>query len=124
MDKMLYIQSLSANQTPGILNPTIDYTKVPASTKADYQYYTGQELTQLKFGTLDKPTQYHLLMANGYPSGWEKRSRNWASARSEWTSIPGVDPPLRMPEGDATITEDDVRSPKFEDIPAYLYPAA
>ena len=121
MDNMLYIQSLSANQTPGNISPTIDWTKIPASTKADFLYYTGEVLTQQKFGTLDKPTQYHLLMANGYPSGWAEAFEKLGITRSEWTSIPGVNPPLRLPGGAPTITEDDVRNPLFEDIPVYLY---
>lgn len=121
MDNMLYIQSLSANQAQGTLSPTIDYTKIPASTKADYLYYTGEELTQQKFGSLEKPTQYHLLMANGYPAGWVEAFTRLGISRSEWTSIPGVEPALRMPEGDETITESDIRNPLFEDIPAYLY---
>ena len=121
MDNMLYIQTLSANKTPGTITPTIDYAKIPDSTKADFLYYTGEVLTSTKFGTLDKPTQYHMLMANGYPSGWVEAFTKLGISRSEWTSIPGVSPPLGMPTGGATITEDDVRSPSFEDIPAYLY---
>jgi hypothetical protein len=60
-------------------------------------------------------------MANGYPSAWVEAFTRLGISRSEWTSISGVEPPLQMPEGDETITENDVRSPKFEDIPAYLY---
>ncbi len=123
MDNMDYIKQISDAGTDGAtLTNKLDYLRVPASSKADYEYYTGVVLTKGVFDALDIPSQYHLMMATGYTTSWVEAFQKLGINGSDWTSIPGINPPLSLPNGvTGAITLNDVRSDSFEDIPAYLY---
>jgi hypothetical protein len=123
MDNMFYIRDVSFNKEHGsVIEDKLDYSYVPDSSKSDYFYYTGKELTEDEFDKLDIPTQYHLMMAGGYASSWEEAFEKLGITAEEWGSIPGISPPMGLPRGaTGKITTNDVRNPMFEDIPAYMY---
>jgi len=123
MDSMFYIKSISENGTSGqFISDKLDYDQMPPSNMAEYEYYTGIALDKEHFDSLDVPTQYHLMMPSGYATSWETAFAILGISGEEWTSIPGVNPPMGLPSGvEGTISADNIRSPLFEDIPAYLY---
>lgn len=123
MENMFNIKNVSAGGTDGnIANPNITWAMVAPSNKVEYLYYTGDELTESVFNTLDNASRYHLMMPTGYPDGWAEAFNKLNITGAIWQNIP-VNPHFRLPPGyaDSILTSDVVRSPMFEDIPTYLY---
>ncbi len=137
MDNMPYIKSLTATMSgtnpiniTGTI-PAIDYNRVPLSAKNAYQHATGTALTAAEFATLNRPTQYHLLMPSGYETGWADAFNALNLTATTWASLPPAGcvgqngsscTKFSVPPGiSGILSANDLRSGKFEDIPTYLY---
>ncbi|MFQ5470769.1 MAG: hypothetical protein ACE5EH_10760 [Gammaproteobacteria bacterium] len=137
MDNMPYIKGLTSGKTG--TNPiditntigTIDFTKVSQSSKDAYLFATGTNLDATVFATLNKPDQYHLLMASGYADGWAEAFTKLNITAAIWKTLPpnscvteagGSCDKFSVPDtASGIMTANDVRSGEFEDIPTYLY---
>lgn len=107
--------------SPAILN-----TQVPQDSIDAYnQQYGTNYLSNTdpafvtKFNALNKPSQYHMLMASGYAQGWADAFAELNVTANQWKSMGYLVP------DDATLTSpltvNSIRNSQFEDIPVYLY---
>ncbi len=123
MDNMFNIANVSDGSSQGILNsPSVTWAMVAPTNKAEFEFANNKPLTEVLFDTLDDATKYHLMMPNGYTTGWAEAFDKLNITGSIWQSIP-VTPAFGLPTGfeNQILTADVVRSENFEDIPAYLY---
>ncbi|MDQ7072389.1 MAG: hypothetical protein Q9N32_00935 [Gammaproteobacteria bacterium] len=119
MDNMSTIANYNAAFTSAqFIQPTFSYSTVPPESKAAYLYQFGTPLTQTLFDQLDNASKYHMMSANGYPSGWAEAFNKLNITGNDWTSMSfGISSAV----ANNVISENDVRSNSFEDIPTYLY---
>ena len=131
MDNMDIIKAVSADKAEGELQPVIPYSSIPLESKQLYEYQTGKTLDENRFSQLNKPSQYHLLMPSGYANGWVAAFDKLNITAQTWSGLPSSGcfnddgSPCRtfsIPAGVTGIMgAQDIRSDKFEDIPAYVY---
>lgn len=130
LDNIFAIKAVSWGKSAGQINPVIAYSDVPREARDSYRYATGRVLTAGEFAALNKPTQYHLLMASGYAEGWAEAFDKLNITAKQWEALPPAScvtelghacAKFSVPPVSGVMAADDIRDDRFEDIPAYLY---
>jgi len=123
MDNMFNIAAVSMGGSNGLLTaPPITWEMVAPSNMVEYEYYTGEVLTETVFEGLDNASKYHLMMPSGYATGWAEAFDKLNITGGIWRGIP-AEPAYGLPDGfeNTILTANVVRDHNFEDIPTYLY---
>lgn len=107
--------------SPAILN-----TQVPQDSIDAYNQQYGTNFPSntdatfiTKFNSLNKPSQYHMLMASGYAQGWADGFAELNITAQQWKNLGYLVPDDATLTSPLTIT--NIRNSLFEDIPVYLY---
>lgn len=107
--------------SPAILN-----TQVPQDSIDAYNQQYGTNFPSntdatfiTKFNSLNKPSQYHMLMASGYAQGWADAFAELNITAQQWKNLGYLVPDDATLTSPLTIT--NIRNSLFEDIPVYLY---
>lgn len=100
----------------------IDHLQVPQEAVDAYNFQYGTSYTSnadpafvTRWGNLNLPNKYHMLMASGYVDGWFDAFQELNITAQKWQDIG-----FTVPSG-ATMSIANIRSSAFEDLPTYLY---
>jgi len=127
MDNLEYIDGISRNisctATPCTYkypNPqSWDFARVDQSMKDRFQFQTGVTLTQTVYDNLNTASKYHLLMPTGYEAGWSRAFAELGVNAAQWQSL-GFGVPPEAVAANRILTNEDILSTSWEDIPAYI----
>ena len=106
------------------VNQTIPYQLVDAERKADFLYRTGQNLSASIFSQLSQASQFQLTLPSGYTSAWQEALSKLNISIAQWKYFWRDYYPSKtnIETGDhRPFTQDDIRSNRFIDLPAYMY---
>lgn len=109
------------SNSPAILNTQVPQDSIDAyNQQYGTNFLSNTDATFItKFNALNKPSQYHMLMASGYAQGWADAFAELNVTANQWKSMGYLVP------DDATLTSpltvSNIRNSQFEDIPVYLY---
>ncbi|MDH5326109.1 MAG: hypothetical protein OEZ68_17505 [Gammaproteobacteria bacterium] len=130
MDNLPVIDAISNKQKAGVLTPSINLADIHQSSKDQFKYETGKDLST-EFSNLNPASQYHLLMSSGYADSWAEAFDKLQLSAATWATLPPAGclqsdgstcPKFGLPPGVLGLLKaNDIRSEEFEDIPAYLY---
>lgn len=107
--------------SPAMLNTEVPQDSIDAYNQ---QYGTGylsntDPAFVTMFNALNKPSQYHMLMASGYAQGWKDAFAELNVTGNQWESMGYLVPDDAVLTAPLTIS--NIRNSQFEDIPVYLY---
>lgn len=124
MDNMDYISGISDSYTCAAggtdcslpVTAAVAFANIPPESLESYRFKNGSALTAAGFNVLPAADKYHLLLPSGYAQGWVDAFNALGIPADEWAAQG-----FGVPIASGFMTADDIRSDKFEDIPAYLY---
>jgi len=107
--------------SPAILNTQVPQDSIDAfNQQYGTNYLSNTDSTFVtKFNSLNKPSQYHMLMASGYAQGWTDAFAELNITAQQWKNLGYLIPDDATLSSPLTIT--NIRNSLFEDIPVYLY---
>lgn len=100
---------------------TIPFSLVSDESKEQFNYDTKKTLNESLFNTLTKAQQFSLLLPSGYEKGWQEAFTVLGITPSYWQSLTFNAPHIDKEGATSFIDIHEIRSPLFEDIPAYMY---
>jgi hypothetical protein len=112
-------------------NTDFNFSWVSQDAKDRFLFKSGKELTSAIFSALPAAEQYNLLMPSGYEQGWATAFRELGITHRYWQENLGFRSGVIAPDSktndakpakyDQIISEADIRSSGFEDVPVYMY---
>lgn len=104
---------------------TFNYSWVSQDAKDRFRFKNEKALTADVFSALPAAEQYNLLMPSGYEQGWATAFRELGITHQYWQEVLGFRSGATKDGKDGkynqVISETDIRSSSFEDIPTYIY---
>ncbi len=100
-----------------VISAPIPFALVPRSSLDSFRADTGINLDATIFSQLNRAEQYHLLLPSGYVDGWQEAFTRLGMTTTAWKNLG-----FRIDDSKGTtITNDIIRSDRFEDLPALIY---
>jgi len=96
----------------------LNYDNISQESKNEYLYKIGEPLTRSKFDSLPDDEKFNLILPSGYVKGWADAFRELGISNSTWAN--SYKYRVSPYSSTSTISEADIRSDLFEDIPALI----
>lgn len=109
--------SCAGARCDSVISAPIPFALVPRSSFDSFKADTGLNLDATLFSQLNRAEQYHLLLPSGYVDGWQEAFTRLRMTTTAWKNLG-----FRIDDSiGTTITNDIIRSDRFEDLPALIY---
>ncbi len=97
----------------------IPFSNVPQESRDRFQAQRGVPMTPFSFLFMSDAEKYHWLMPNGYAKGWAEAFQKLGITGATWRAWGFAGPDVA-----GVLSEADIWSEEFEDVPAFVYTAA